>query len=143
MTQLERIQQLYRDYIIQAEELEKNKRPADGLFGLSSKPADDACHEQFIQHLNALMAEFQLEGIDSASLRDVLAMVFFAAQAHREPASIYWMLIAAHSAAPDMIPLLEKADAQALYDQYCQVYKRSARLPVQKKVVKELEKAMK
>ena len=34
------------------------------------------------------------------SLRDVLAMVFFAAQAHREPASIYWMLIAAHSAAP-------------------------------------------
>ena len=143
MTPLEKIQQLYRDYILQAEELEKNKRPTDGMFGLTRKPADDVCHEQFIQHLNALMAEFRLEGIASDQLRDVLEMVFFAAQTHREPASIYWMLIAAHSATPDMIPLLNREDAKALYDQYCRVYKRGTRLPVQKKLVKELEKAMK
>ena len=143
MTQLERTQQLYRAYLEQADALEKSKNPMEGIFGFGGKSADHPCHEQFIKDLEALLAAFRQEGINSADLRDALALVFFAPQAHQDPVSIYWMLIAAQSVTPGIIPLLSKDDAEALYTQYAQAYPRRVRLPAQKKVAQALEKAAK
>ena len=140
MTQLDRTQQIYRTYLIQAEELESKKRPFEGIFGLNRSP-EDPCHDQFIRNLQGLMEEFRAEGIDSGALREVLAYIYSIPQEHQMPVNLYWMLIAAQSVTPDMIPLLAREDAAAVLEQFQRTYKRRVQLPVQKKIVKALEKA--
>ena len=49
--------------------------------------------------------------------------------------------MAAQSVTPDMIPLLAREDAAAVLEQFQRTYKRRVQLPVQKKIVKALEKA--
>ena len=143
MTPLLQVQHLYNTYMEQAEEAEKNTPFASGIFGLGKRASDDPCHDRFIQNLTALMAQFKEEGIDSAALREVLAFVFQAHAEYQVPASTHWMLIAAHSTTLDVIPLLNREDAAALCAQYEKAFKRRERMPVQTKIVKLLNKAMK
>ena len=60
---------------------------------------------------------------------------------HREPLSAYWMLLAAHGTVLDLIPMLSPADAAELMKEYGKLYRRWERLPVQKNVIKALQKA--
>ena len=46
MTGLDTIKKICGDYIAEAEELERKRKPADGLFGIGTKPADDPCHDR-------------------------------------------------------------------------------------------------
>ncbi len=143
MTPLEQVQHLYSTYLEKALEVEKKTPFAAGLFGMGKKASDDPCHDQFIQDLTALMAQFREESVESAALREALSYIFQAPAQHQEPASVYWMLIAAHSTTPEIIPLLNREDAAALYAQYDSAYKRRERMPVQTQVIKQLGKAMK
>ena len=142
MTPLEIMQKLYMDYIEQAAAAQKKQRMGDGILGFGRKASDDPCHERFIENLSRQMAEFIEAGISSQDLREVMAYVFQAQNQHREPVSQYWMLIAAHSTVQDMIPLLNREDAAALRELYGNLFKRRECLPVQTKIMKRLEKAM-
>ena len=57
MSERERVRALYRDYLEKATELERNRKPGRGLFGVGAKPADAPCHEQFVSALRELLAE--------------------------------------------------------------------------------------
>ncbi len=142
MTPLEKVQKLYEDYIDQALEIQKNRHYTDGIFGFGRRSSDDPCHEKFIENLTAQMKEFKENGISSQELREVLSYIFLAHDDHRDPASIYWVLVAAHAATLDVLPLLSQEDAAALYAQYGKLFKRRDRLPVQTKALKLMEKAM-
>ena len=143
MTPLEQVQNLYTAYTIQAMEVAKNTPYTSGLFGMGRRASDDPCHERFIESLTALMKEFKESGVPSAELREALSFIFEAHGQYTDKPDIYWMLIAAHGAAVEVIPRLSREDASALRDQYEKLFKRPSRMPVQTKIVKLLGQAAK
>ena len=138
MTGLERIQETASGYIAEAERLEREKKPTDGLFGMGSKPADDPCHDRFAADLEAVINDIAAQGAASSDAREMLSFIYSLASEHREPVSIYWMLCAVHGLTMPLIGLLDAEDAAALSRDYAFMFRRWERLPVQNNVYKTL-----
>lgn len=137
------IQALYEAYIAKAEQLERDKKPGDGLLGLTSGPKDDPCHEQFAADLEALLKEMRARRPSSEEIREALAYVYRMPLEHRQPLTVYWMLQAVHGMTVDLAELLAAQDAQALRDAYARDYRRWERLPAQRKALAALDRARK
>ena len=134
------IQALYDTYIAAVETLEQNRKPGDGLLGLKPGPADDPCHDRFADELGAAIAQFAAEEPSSEEARAVLEHIYTIPSAHREPQSVYWMLVAVHGLTPTLIDRLSPADADALARLYAGEYRRWERLPAQKQALAALKK---
>ena len=137
---LSRVEKLYSDYIRKAEELEKNRKIGEGLFGLTPGPADDPCHERFARELEELLKACTDSAPASEAAAEILRFQFQAPQAHQEPKSLYWMLIAVQGLGGALTDCLSPADAALLADEYGALYPRRLRLPVQKQLLKTLER---
>ena len=142
MSGLPEIRALYDAYLETALALEADRKPGQGLLGFGKKPADDPCHPQFAEDLRVALAELEAEDPDSARRRAVLELILFAPTEHREPLSVYWMLVAVHGLTPSLIRGLDPADAAALGDRYGKTYPRWERLPIQKDVFRALKQQM-
>mgnify|MGYP007102093307 CR=1 FL=1 len=134
---------LYESYLDTVRTLERNRKPGEGIFGLKGGPADDPCHDRFVDDLTAAIADFAAQEPSSEECRSVLEHMFTVPSAHRELRSAYWMLIAVHGLTPLLIARLSAADAAALYERYGKEYRRWERLPVQKQVLDALKKQAK
>ena len=137
------IQDLCASYIARAEQLERDRKPGDGLLGMSGGPKDDPCHDQFAADLEQLFRDMNAQTPSSAEVREALAYVYRAPLEHPEPLTVYWMLQAVHVFTIEPIALLSAEDARALRDDYQRSYRRWERLPAQKKVLSALERAAK
>ena len=136
---LSRLEALYQNYIQTVQELEKNRKIGDGLFGLRPGPADDPCHDRFAADLDALLKDFAASSPDSAVCAAVLRYLFTAPEAWRDLKSAYWMLIAVQGLGAGLIENLNAADAGALEAFYAARYPRRERLPVQTQILKKLQ----
>ena len=134
---------LYDAYIQKVNELEKNKKITDGLFGITKGPKDDACHDQFAEELETKLKELILCKPATDVLCDLLEYMFTIPLSWKENHMIYWMFAAVHLLALDLVPLLSGQDAQRLYEQYSRDYPRWERLPAQKSMLKALKAAAK
>ncbi|MCR4760600.1 MAG: hypothetical protein K5705_10105 [Oscillospiraceae bacterium] len=141
MTDLTDIQAVYRTYFAEAAQAEQNRKPADGLFGIGKKPADDPCHDRFLAALESALQTFAAQKPASGEVRAVLSLIYRMPAEHREPLSVYWMLNAVCGLTQPLIPLLEPADAAALLTQYDADCPRRERLPVQKQIARALKNA--
>ena len=137
---LSRVEKLYCDYIRKAEELERNRKIGAGLFGLTPGPADDPCHERFARELEELLKACTDSAPASEAAAEILRFQFQAPQAHQEPKSLYWMLIAVQGLGQILAERLNASDAALLADEYGALYPRRLRLPVQKQLLKTLER---
>ncbi len=137
---LSRVEKLYNDYIRKAEELEKNRKIGDGLFGLTPGPADDPCHERFTQELEELLKACAESSPGSETAAEILRFQFAAPQAHEEVKSLYWMLIAVQGLGGALMGCLSPVEAASLAAEYGALYPRRLRLPVQKQLLKSLER---
>ena len=140
---LSQVRDLYQAYIQTAEQLEADRGLGDGLLGFGKKPADDPCHTKFAGDLDHLLADFAAETPDSRSVRPVLEFIYNAPQEHRQPLSIYWMLIAVQGTTPPLIARLSPEDAAALQRQYGRDVPRWERLPIQKEIFRLLKQQAK
>ena len=137
---LARLEALYQNYLQTVQELEKNRRIGDGLFGLRPGPADDPCHDRFAADLDALLKDFAAASPDSEGCAAVLRYLFTAPEAWRDLKSAYWMLIAVQGLGAGLIEGLSAADAGALERLYAERYPRRERLPVQTQILKKLQR---
>jgi len=140
---MEELRELYEGYIRQVERLELERKPADGLFGIGKGVADDPCHDAFAGRLKELLAELEVEEPSSADLREILSYIYRMSAENKEPVSAYWTMNAVHGLTAGLIARLDPQDAAALHDTYIAEYPRRMRFPVQKQVIKALERAMK
>ncbi len=140
MTLTDEIMQLCEAYIAEAEKLERERKPADGLFGMGKKPADDPCHDRFAKDIEAKLGEAAAQSPSSAEVREALSYIYHLPKEHKEPLSIYWLLNAVHGLTLPLIGFLDADDAGALRKQYASELKRWERLPVQKQVYAALSK---
>lgn len=143
MTGFAEIQTLYLQYLADAASAEKKQKLTDGMFGFGKKAADDPCHSAFYDALKALLETYAGEQPDSADVREVLSFIYQEPLQHREPPSIYWMLIAAHGLTGSLTALLTAEDAAVLYQAYAKNYRCWERLPVQKDIYRKLKQAAK
>lgn len=136
-----RVEALYQAYIRTAEELEKNRPVGAGLFGLTPGPEDDPCHDRFAAELDALLQEVCAAAPSSAEAAGILRFLFRAPDARRQPKSLYWMLVAVQGLGSGLVDHLEPEDASGLSKEYADLVPRRERLPVQKQLLKKLERA--
>ncbi len=134
---------LYDAYLEKAEQAEQKQGPFDGLFGLGKKASDDPCHDRFAEDVNRWLTAFRESQPDSASVREVLSVVYHAPKESPEPLSAYWMMTAVQGLTRELIPLLSSADAGALAEDFAAAYSRRERMPVQKQILDALKKAAK
>ena len=135
------VRQIYLQYAADADAAERRHSPADGLFGLGKRAADDPCHTAFLESLSAALTAFRQENPDSAAVREVLACIYEAPAAHRQTPAVYWMMIAAHGLTAELTGCLNKEDAAALHSAYGRQYRRWERLPVQREIFRALKRA--
>lgn len=137
------IQALFESYIAEAEQLERDKKPGDGLLGMPGGPKDDPCHDQFIADLEQLLQDMLAQKPASGEVKEALGYIYHASLEHRQPLTVYWMLQAVHGMTENLIALLTPQDAQSLQNAYEKDYRRWERLPAQKKVLSALKRAQK
>lgn len=135
------IQALYEDYLEKARAAERDRRPGEGLFGFGRRPADDPCHQAFLQALHRA-AEAPAGEEDARETAEALRWICDAPIRFREdPPSIYWTLVAAHGAMSAAIPRLSPGDARELSAHYEASWPKARRMPVQMQVLKALRRA--
>ena len=140
---LNAVKALYEEYISEVEQLERNKKPADGLFGLGKKTADDPCHDRFSERLRKMLEDYAAEKPDTSDVRTVLEYIYSIQMEHRDPVSVYWLMNAIHGFTVGLAEMLSREDASVLCELYEKNCPRSERFPVQKKVIKALKSAAK
>ncbi len=133
---------LVEDYIIRATELEEKGKPWDGILGFGSRPADDPCHTRMVEELVSLVRE-GADRLEPGEARAILADLAEIPLRNGRYPSIYWTLIAAQGAGLALVPRLTREEAAGLLTDYRDRYPRRTLLPVQKLLVKALEKAAK
>ena len=137
-----RITALYDAYIEKVNELERTKKVTDGLLGITKGPKDDPCHDKFANDLEQLLKEFAAAEPSSGEVCALLEYMYSVPLDNRENHMIYWMFMAVHTLALDLIHCLDREDAEKLYQKYSSDYPRWERLPAQKKTLKELKARM-
>ena len=135
------IRYLYETYIDTVENLTRKRKPGEGLLGLKGGPADDPCHDRFVDALSEAVRDFAAQEPTSAECTAVLTYMYSAPLLHREPRSAFWMLLAVQGLSLDLIKELEPTDAASLRASYEKAYPRRKRLPVQEKVLAALKAA--
>lgn len=138
---LDKVKELYGEYIAQVQKLEKEKKIGDGLFGMGKKISDDPCHECFSDKLEKLLKEYAVSKPASAEIREVLSYIYSVQKENKEYLSAYWLMNAVHGFTFELIDILSREDASAVYELYDKNCPRRERFPVQKKVLKALKLA--
>ena len=134
---------LYESYLSEAQRVEQERKPGEGIFGIGKKPSDHPCHDRFVSDLGTMLETFSLSHPASSDVRSVLDLICHAPKEHPEPTSAYWVLIAVQKLALPLITLLSPSDATALAREYAVIYKRWEQLPVQKQFLSALKRASK
>ena len=126
-------------YLKFVEELERKRKPGEGIFGLKGGPADNPCHEQYSETVRQLLEGFARQNPPSGLVRPVLEELYAAPKRHPRPACSYWMLIAVQRHSLPLIDLLSPQDAFDLYVRFSRDVPRHERLPVQTEILKKLK----
>ena len=143
MNWLEEVRSLWEAYIAKTEQLERDKKPGAGIFGLTPGPKDDPCHGRFGEEAEALLGRMAAAEPDPEEIREVLAYIYRAPTEHREPLTAFWMLQAVHGFTAPLAEKLRPEDARALREGYERLYRRQDRFQPQKKALAALKKAEK
>ncbi len=136
---LKEVTGLYDRYVQQVEDLEKNRKFGEGLFGTKDGPKNHPCHGKFAEDLDRLLEEQENTAPESSAVKDVLAFIYTAPRRYSPPMSAYWMLIAVQGLTARLTERLDPKDAEELLAQYGKEYRRRERLPVQDQIVRQLK----
>lgn len=134
-----RLRGLYERYLREVEQLELNRKPGAGYFGIKGGVADDPCHERFAEALRGFYTDFAAGEPSSAAARELMACACTLPKEAETPRAAFWMLLAVQGLTLPLVGLLDASDAAALCALYESTYRRSERLPVQIKLIKALK----
>ena len=118
----------------------KTRKLAGGLFDLGGGPGDDPCHDAMDRQVGELTEQFAADG-DQPEETALLVTVILQAEKSREwtPAA-KWAVLAIQRHTIPLIPKIGPEDRKKLAAWYTDAYPKRQRLPIQKQIVKELEK---
>lgn len=136
---LTKLKSIYADYDQAVQEVRKNARAFDGIFGLGKDPRKDACHDRFYQEVGAWVTEF-LAAVPSQEELLEAALFITEAPAVYEGKECYWYMYASHGHMKPFIGLLTPQNRQTVKAKMEALYKKRERMPLQKEILKLLDK---
>lgn len=137
---MEKLRQLYADYLEEADNVRKKAPAFAGIFGLGDDPRRHPCHEAFYHNVENWMRDF-LESQPDA--QQALEAAIFLLEEPRKNAKAegYWFLYVCVGFIRELIPFLSREDCKRLSEQMNALYPRRERMPVQQDTFKMLQKA--
>ena len=136
---LTKLKSIYADYDQAVQEVRKNARAFDGVFGLGKDPRKDACHDRFYQEVGAWVTEFLAAEPNGQELLEAAMFITEAPTAY-EGKECYWYMYASHGHMKPIIPLLSPESRTAVREKMEACYKKRERMPLQKEILKLLSK---
>ena len=115
-------------------------RPGDGFMGLGRDPRREPCHLRFYESAGALVDQAVREGLAPEEAAEAARFLLTLIQAEEYHELTAPMREAAQGHVLALTELLPPESAAELAEWYRGKYRRSQRLPVQKKVLNALER---
>ena len=136
----ERFRGIMEQYSEALEKASKTRKLAGGLFGLGGGPGDDPCHEAMDRKVGELTEQFTAaeEQVEETSL--LVSEILRAEKSREWTPAAKWAVLAIQRYTIPLIPKTGPEDRKQLAAWYTQAYPKRQRLPIQKQIVKELEK---
>ena len=135
MSEVYELQRIYDDYLETLAQVIAKSKPTDGILGFGGGPKNDGCHQIFFDALNAKTCEYAELPVSSQTAAELVEVILNAQQKVKEDSLAYWTLIAGHSAAKPLIPLLDKEDARRIEQHYEENLAPKRRMPLQCEVI--------
>ena len=88
---MEELLRLYREYLEQAALPQNQKRPFQGAYGLIGGTAPNSFHQQFVQQVEAALAQ-----VPETERREAVEYIFHQPLEHKRNPTVYWMFVAVH-----------------------------------------------
>lgn len=136
---MEKLKEIYSDYIQSVGKVYKEAKPMDGLFGWGDDPRKDPCHMQFYEAVEQWVEEFLKTEPDPEEAFQAVRYILREASLHPGE-NCFWFMFAAHGLTRKMIPLLTGVHCEMLRTYYDACYPKRDRMPAQKEVYKLLKK---
>ena len=136
---MEKLQEIYSEYIQTVAQVYREAKPMDGLFGWGDDPRKDPCHMHFYEGVEKWAEDFLKTDPDAEETFRAVRFILEAPKEHREEKS-YWFLFAAQGLTRKMIPRLTKEACNFLRSYYDENYPKRDRMPAQNEVYKLLKK---
>lgn len=136
---VEQLRKRYTDYAEQVQQLRKNARVTDGMFGMGEDPKKDPCHMAFYENVAGWIDDFCATSPTAEAAAEAL-LLMLEAPAGQEKKDSYWMMFAALGLARKMVPLLDKAGAEAAFVRMGELYPAHLRMPAQEQLYRDLKR---
>ncbi len=148
MDYTEELREILAEYDKSVEELEKNKKPFDGIFGMGRRPADDPCHDLMDRKVEELTRraageipseEGETRIADTAETDALVRALFSAAGAYRGPVYAGMTLVAIQRHGMRLIPRMSGEAKSTLAGWYAKEYPKRRRFPMQEEICRLLQ----
>ena len=137
MSAIAELTALYDTYVQKLEQVRKKASATAGLLGFGEDPRDHSCHDEFYDGVRTWVETFLISSPEQSEIVAATQWLLKMAHQHRgEPT--YWYLYAIHAHAEALINLLDPQSCASLRTFYDDAYPVVDRMPVQKKIYKQL-----
>lgn len=137
MTDLEQLEQIYREYEEKLSQAAANASVFAGAFGMGDDPRKNACNQIFYEQVGRWTAAYRESNPSPGETAKAVRYILEYPARHRESGT-YWMTYAAQKHAQGLLSMVEPAEAEELRAEFARLYPRTERLPVQQEVLREL-----
>ena len=137
MTELEQLEQIYREYEEKLSQAAANASVFAGAFGMGDDPRKDACNQIFYDQVGQWAAAFR-EADPTAREAAQAANWILEYPARHRGSGTYWMTYAAQKHVREFLALVEPNEAEKIRVEFARMYPKNDRLPVQKEVLRAL-----
>lgn len=137
MTELEQLEQIYREYEEKLSQAVAKAPVFAGAFGMGDDPRKDACNQIFYEQVGQWAAAFR-ESDPTAREAAQAANWILEYPARHRGSGTYWMTYAAQKHVREFLALVEPNEAEKIRVEFVRLYPKNDRLPVQKEVLRAL-----
>lgn len=137
MTELEQLEQIYREYEEKLSQAVAKAPVFAGAFGMGDDPRKDVCNQIFYEQVGQWAATFR-ESDPTAREAAQAANWILEYPARHRGSGTYWMTYAAQKHVREFLALVEPNEAEKIRVEFGRMYPKNDRLPVQKEVLRAL-----
>lgn len=135
---MEALVRTYENYLDLVGQLQRDRKPFEGAFGLGGGPAAYPCHRQFAQDVEQAMAQ-----VPDEQRLEAVKYIFQQPLGYQKDPVLYGMLRAVHGVTLPYLKDLGVEQARDLQWWYESAYPRQEQMPCQERVIAALERVRK
>lgn len=137
MTDLEKLEQIYREYEQALSQAKANASLFAGAFGMGDDPRKDACNQIFYEQVAQWAAAYRESEPTSQQAAQAVRWIL-EYPARNRSSGTYWMTYAAQKHVLGLLMYVEPDEAETIREEFARMYPKKERLPVQKAVLQTL-----